>query len=194
MGSALGFAPWIVYWILVGNTPFRTAVLVAVAVAITSFVVVRIRRLPGQVIAIGGLGTFLVLTVLTFTASETFMERWIQPLSNVGVFVVALIGALIGKPFVREFAEVGRPPEVTGSRLFGHIVVVLTWIWVAAFAGMTVSSLVPPIMQGGETIRDGAAPLSIVCYWVIPFGLLGLAAIASRFLPERLVAAAGDKN
>ena len=30
-----------------------------------------------------------------------------QPLSNAGIFLVALTGVLIGKPFVREFAEVG---------------------------------------------------------------------------------------
>jgi hypothetical protein len=28
--------------------------------------------------------------------------------------------------------------------------------------------------------------LSFVCYWVIPFSLLGLAALASRILPERM--------
>jgi hypothetical protein len=35
----VGFAPWIVYWVLVGNVPFKTAVLVALAVAVLSFVI-----------------------------------------------------------------------------------------------------------------------------------------------------------
>jgi hypothetical protein len=30
----VGFAPWIVYWVLVGNVPFETAVLVALALAV----------------------------------------------------------------------------------------------------------------------------------------------------------------
>ena len=46
MGILLGFAPWIVYWVLVGNVPFHTAVLVALAVAVLSFVIGRIKGTP----------------------------------------------------------------------------------------------------------------------------------------------------
>jgi hypothetical protein len=188
VGILFGFAPWIVYWVLVGNVPFKTAVLVALAIAVLSFVVARAKGSPGRTLEIGAVGTFLVLTVLTFTLNQSFMERWIQPLSNAGIFVVALVGVLVGKPFVREFAAVGRPPEVTNSELFQRITTILTWIWVAAFAGMTISSLIPPIVQGEATILDTDAPLSFVCYWVIPFSLLGLAALASRVLPDRMTA------
>lgn len=186
----MGFAPWIVYWVLVGNVPFTTAVVVALAVAVLSFVIGRVKDEPGRTLEIGAVGTFLVLTVLTFTLSQSFMERWMQPLSNAGIFVVALTGVLIGKPFVREFAEVNQPPEVVSSDVFARITTLLTWIWVAAFGGMTVSSLVPPIVQRDATILDTKTPLSFVCYWVIPFSLLGLAALASRILPEKM--APGD--
>ena len=182
----MGFAPWIVYWVLVGNVPFTTAVLVALGVAVLSFLIGRVKRRPGRTLEIGAVATFLVLTVLTFTLSHAFMERWIQPLSNAGIFLVALTGVLIGKPFVREFAEVGQPPEVIDSDVFRRITALLTWIWVAAFAGMTVSSLIPPIVYGDATILDTKTPLSFACYWVIPFSLLGLAALASRVLPDRM--------
>ena len=36
MGIIFGFAPWIVYWVLVGNVPFRAAVLIAFAVAVAA--------------------------------------------------------------------------------------------------------------------------------------------------------------
>jgi hypothetical protein len=124
--------------------------------------------------------------VMTFTLSQQFMERWMQPLSNLGIFAVALVGALVGRPFVREFAEVDQPKEVVESEVFQKITMLLTWIWVAAFAGMTVSSAIPQIMQGDATILDTKTPLSFVCYWVVPFSLLGLAALASRVLPERM--------
>ena len=192
MGILFGFAPWIVYWVLVGNVPFSTAVLVALAIAVLSFVIGRIKRSPGSTLEIGAVGTFLVLTVLTFTLSQSFMERWLQPLSNAGIFLVALTGVLIGKPFVREFAQVGRPPEVVESEPFGRITALLTWIWVAAFAGMTVSSSIPPIVYGKATILDTKTPLSFVCYWVIPFSLLGLAALASKILPDRMTPAPED--
>ena len=192
MGILLGFAPWIVYWVLVGNVPFTTAVLVALGFAVVAFVFGRVKGTPGRTLEIGAIGTFLVLTVLTFVVSQSFMERWMQPLSNAGIFLTALTSVLVGKPFVREFAVVGQPPEVIESEPFREITTLLTWIWVAAFAGMTVSSAIPPIVQGDATILDTKTPLSFVCYWVIPFTLLGLAALASKILPERMAPAAEE--
>ncbi|GAC1396587.1 MAG: hypothetical protein NVSMB60_05450 [Mycobacterium sp.] len=186
MGILLGFAPWIVYWVLVGNVPFSVSVLVALVVAVLSFGIGRVRAAPGRTLEIGAVATFLVLAVLTFTLSQSFMERWIQPLSNAGILLVALVGALVGRPFVREFAQVDQPKEVIETEVFRRITSLLTWIWVAAFAGMTVSSAIPPIAQGDATILDTKTPLSFVCYWVIPFSLLGIAALASRVLPERM--------
>ena len=58
--------------------------------------------------------------------------------------------------------------------LFGQITSRLTWIWVAVFGGMTVSSSIPPIVLRDATILDAKTPLSYICYWVIPFSLLGL--------------------
>lgn len=192
MGTLIAFAPWIVYWILVGNVPFHTAVLIALAIAIAAFVIGRATGGPGRTLEIGAVGTFVVLTILTFVLDQDVMERWMQPLSNAGIFLVALIGALVGKPFVREFAAVGQPPGVVESDLFAHITAVLTWIWIAAFAGMTVSSAIPPIVQGDATILDTKTPLSFICYWVIPISLLGLAALASKFLPDRMMAGIND--
>lgn len=187
MSIVIGFAPWIVYWVLVGNVPFETAVLVALGIAVAGLVIGRVRRAPGVTFEIGAVATFLALTVLTFTVSTEFMERWLQPLSNVGIFLVALGGVVVGRPFVREFATADQPDEVVNSAVFQRITLVLTWIWVAAFAGMTVSSAIPPIVQGDATILDTRTPLSFLFYWVIPFSLMGLAALATRLLPGRMV-------
>ena len=116
MGILFGFAPWIVYWVLVGNVPFTTAVLVALAIAVVSFVIGRVKGAAGRTLEIGAVGTFLILAVLTFTVSQSFLERWMQPLSNAAIFVVALASVLIGRPFVREFAEVGQPKVRVGIR------------------------------------------------------------------------------
>ena len=189
-----GFAPWIVYWVLIGNVPFKVAVLAALAAAVLSFAVGRVKGASGRTLELGVIGTFVVLTVLTFTASQEFMERWVQPLSSAGIFLVALTGVLIGKPFVREFAEVDQAPEVVKSESFSRITTLVTWIWVGAFAGMTVSSAIPPIVQGDATILDTRTPLSFVCYWVIPFLLLFGAALASRMVVDRMVAEVNDPN
>ncbi len=186
MSILVGFAPWIVYWVLVGNVPFEAAVLVALAVAVAAFVIGRVKGTPGRSLEIGAIATFVVLAILTFTLSQSFMEQWMQPLSNAGIFLVALTGVLTGRPFVREFAEVDQPEEVIKGAVFKRITTLLTWIWVGAFAGMTVSSAIPPLVYGKATILDTKTPLSFVCYWVIPFTLLGAAALASRVLPEKM--------
>src|SRR5262249_25090725 len=156
-------------------------------------VIGRATGTPGRTLEIGAVGTFLALTVLTLWLSRAVLEQWIQPLSNTGIFLVALVGMLIGKPFVHEFAAADQPAGVGGSDLFGQITRYLTWIWVAVFAGMTVSSSMPPIAQalGGErgaqaAILDTKTPLSFVCYWVIPFSLLGLAMLVWRILLGRM--------
>ena len=192
MGMLFGFAPWIVYWVLVGNVPFLTAVLVALATAVAALVVGRMSAKPGRTLQIGAVATFAVLTVLTFALSQSFMERWMQPLSNAGIFLVALVGVMRGKPFVREYAEEGQPADVVNSDLFGQITTRLTWIWVGVFAGMTVSSAIPPIVQGDATILDTKTPLSFVFYWVIPFVLLSAGALASKALPDRMTAGLAD--
>ncbi len=192
MGIVAGFAPWIVYWVLVGNVAFTTAILVALAIAVASFLIGRARRKPGVTIEIGALATFLVLTVLTLTMDQLFMERWILPLSNAGILLVAVASLLIGKPFAGEFAESGQPAAVVTSELFARITTLVTWIWVGAFAAMTVSSAIPPIAQGVNntpaTILDTKTPLSYLCYWVLPFIFLGAAALVTRVLTDRMFA------
>ncbi|BBX07980.1 hypothetical protein [Mycolicibacterium aichiense] len=187
MGILVGFAPWIVYWVLVGNAPFTTAVLVALIVAILGLVMSRTRKAAGLTFEIGSVAAFFVLTVLTFVASQAFLEQWILPLSTAGILLITLVGTLAGTPFVREFAAAGRSEEIVTSEPFRKITSLLTWIWIAAFAGMTVSSAIPPIAASEATILDTANALSVLCYWVIPFALLGLAAVAARILPDTMV-------
>ncbi|OBK53573.1 hypothetical protein [Mycobacterium sp. 1081908.1] len=188
MGMLSGFAPWIVYWVLVGNVPFAAAVLVALAIAVAAF---ALGAPGGRPFQIGTVATFLVLTVLTFALGDSLDQRWMLPLSNAGILAVALVGALAGRPFVREFAAAEQPADVVKTELFGKLVRVLSWVWVAAFAGMTVSSAIPPIIDRSAGLQD-TAPLSYVGYWVIPFALWGLAALASRVLPDRMLAGIDD--
>ena len=187
-----GLAPWIVYWVLVGNVPFGAAALVALAVAAIALAIGSLSGKPDRSLEIGSAAVFVVLTGLTFALGESFAARWILPLSAAGFLVVALVGTLTGKPFVHAFAAAEQPADVVKTELFRRVVSVLSWIWVATAAGMTVSSAIPPIVRGDATIMDTKTPLSYACYWIIPFTLLGLAALASRLLPERMLAGIDD--
>ena len=74
------------------------------------------------------------------------LERWLLPLSNAGLLVVALAGVLTGKQFVLDLADAGPSADETRKRdLRPASPRQLQWIWVAAFGAMTVSSVIPPI-------------------------------------------------
>lgn len=181
------FVPWIVYWVLVGNVSFGTAVVVAFAltVLIAGSALPRGRRL--KVLEVGGVVVFAVLLGLTFLGEERFLERWIQPLTNAGLFAISLTSLLVGRPFTLEYAREQVPPDVARMPGFQFINRVLTAVWVAAFGVMTLASFVPPLVQGEATIRDGGSTLSIVGYWVIPFLALGLAAVFTGKFPDWFV-------
>lgn len=187
-----GLAPWIVYWVLVGNVPLPAAALVGLAVAAVALAIGHLTGKPERTLEIGSAAVFVVLTGLTFALGDRFSHRWILPLSIAGFLVVALAGTLTGKPFVRAFAAAEQPADVRTTELFARAVNVLSWVWVGTLAVMTVSSAIPPLIRGDATILDTRTPLSYACYWLIPFTLFGLAALASRVLPERMLAGIDD--
>ncbi|BBZ67329.1 hypothetical protein MINS_27580 [Mycolicibacterium insubricum] len=194
MTSLFGFAPWLVYWVLVGNVPFSTSVLCALAVAVVALVIDWRRGGSGHTLQIGATLTFTVLTVLTSVLGDDVRQRWLLPLSIAGLLLVALIGALTGRPFVREFVEPGLPPEITDSDLFARVATRITWVWVGVFAAMTVSALIPPVVSGQASIVDSDKPLSFVCYWVIPVLLLAGGAMVAKELPERMLVGLDDEE
>jgi hypothetical protein len=61
MGFVLGFLPWILYWVLVGNVDFRVAVCVPLAVAVGTEVVSRMRGQPWRSLEVGSLLIFVLL-------------------------------------------------------------------------------------------------------------------------------------
>lgn len=185
MGILFGFAPWIVFWVLVGNVPATAAAVVALAVAVAGVALVRAAGKPVRTFEIGSTAMLFVLAVLAFALSEAALARWLPALSNAAVFLAALASILLGKPFARDYAAAEQPADVVKTELFEGMARALTWIWVAVFAAMTVSSLIPPLL-------DTKGPLSYVLCWIIPFSLFGAAALASRFVPERLLAGIGD--
>ncbi|MGB7114185.1 MAG: hypothetical protein WBD77_27250 [Mycobacterium sp.] len=192
MGILFGFAPWIVYWTLVGNVPLLAAATVALAISVAGLAAGRITRPLGRTLELGSGATFLVITAVTVLASRSVVQRWVLPLSIAGILLVTLIALLIGKSFVHEYAAAGQPPGVIDSDVFGQISTRLTWVWVVVFGGMTVSSSIPPIVRTDVSIVDTRSPLAYIGYWVIPFSVLALGALATKVLPDLMTAAAGD--
>jgi acyl-CoA thioester hydrolase/bile acid acetyltransferase-like protein/bile acid acyltransferase/acyl-CoA thioester hydrolase-like protein len=183
LGYVPGFLPWVLYWVLIGNVPFRTAVCVALAVAVGTHVVSRLRGRPSRGLDVGSLLVFVVLAVAAFVLDDAVLERWLQPLSNAGIFLVALVGLLVGRPFVREYAADSVDAVTARSDGFRAVTAAMTWLWVVVFAAMTVLATIPPLVDGAATIRDENGLLSVLCYWVVPCVLLGTAGLVSGLFP-----------
>jgi hypothetical protein len=189
VGILFGFAPWIVYWALVGNAPLLVAALIAFAIAIAGLVAGYLTRTPRRSLEIGSGTTFLILTALTVLADQSVAQRWALPLSFAGILLATLLGGQLGRSFVHEYAAANQPPSVVNSDVFGQITSRLTWVWVAVFAAMTLSA---SVTAAAEPKLAAHTPAVYLGYWVVPFTLLGLGALATRILPDWMIAAAGD--
>lgn len=182
MGFVLGLLPWVLYWVLIGNVVFRLAVCLVLAVAVGTHVVSRLCRQPWRLFDLGSLVVFAILTLAAFVFADAVLERWLQPLGNLGLLVVALVGLLVGRPFVWEYTADFVDATTARSDRFRRVTTTMTWLWVAVFAAMTVVTVIPPLVDEAATIHDTGL-LSVLCYWVLPCVLLGLAASASGLVP-----------
>lgn len=190
MGILAGFIPWLVYWAFIGNVPSTIAGLAALTLAVASLTVGRTGNRPGRTLEIWSVGTFSVLTVLPLVSSESFAARWVQPLSFLALLLAALTGVLTGRPLVREFAAANQPAQVINGESFGPTTTLVNSIWLAALTGMTMSSVIPSIVHGDAATGDGTRPVAYLCSWVVPFLLLGSAALTDRILTDRMIAEA----
>ena len=190
----VGFAPWIVYWVLVGNAPFLTAVLAGLGLAVAINLITLARRQPLMVLDAGTALVFAVFVIMALTLPEDFLERWLQPLGNAGLFAIVLVSIIIGKPFTLQYARKSTPPEQWDEPGFVYICQLLAWVWAGTLAFMTIVSLIPPIVDGDATVRDADDTLSVICYWVLPFIALGLAMIFTSKYPDWFIEASGGED
>ncbi|HKQ41122.1 MAG TPA: hypothetical protein VJT79_01475, partial [Pseudonocardia sp.] len=145
--------------------PFRVAAVLVLVVAIAVQVLGRLRRQPWRSLEVGSLAVFTLLAVAAFVVDDDVLARWMQPLSNLGIFLVALGGLAVGRPFVREYAAASvddRTARTARTDGFATITRDMTVLWVGVFAAMTVVSAVPPVVDGAATLRDDDDLLSIL--------------------------------
>jgi dienelactone hydrolase len=189
----VGFAPWIVYWILSGNTKISTAVLVALALSVLNNANQYRRDHALIALEAGTTVWFAVALVLSYTVSDEWLLRWMSPLSNGAFFAVMLTTALIKKPFTVQYAKQTTPPEIWDTPGFMYVNWALTWVWIAATGLMTVISMVPSLVDSNASLTSDD-PLNIACYWVLPYGLLGLCVIFTARFPDWFGAAFDDAD
>ena len=190
----VGFAPWIVYWVLVGNAPFLTAVLAGLGLAVAINLITLTRRQPLMVLDAGTALVFGVFVIMALTLPDDFLERWLQPLGNASLLAIVFVSIIIDKPFTLQYARKSTPPEQWDEPGFVYVCQLLAWVWAGTLAFMTIVSLIPPIVDGDATVRDADDTLSVICYWVLPFMALGLAMIFTSKYADWFIEASGGED
>jgi len=139
MGIFLSFLPWIAFWILSGRESF--AIAAAASAAVVFFITIRdIREHNIKVLDLGTLVFFVLLTVAAFTPWAEWIDRNALPLSNVALFLIALISILIRKPFTLQYAREQVDPKFWDSPAFYSTSLAISWVWCATFAIVAVTS------------------------------------------------------
>lgn len=196
MGILASFAPWIVYWILVGDIPFEVSSIVALVVAVAAWVLQRRTSRDtgnyGGVFEMGTVAWFVLSTVIAMVATPAVAQHWLLALSFTGIFVVTSVSTYLGESFVREHISAGLPADVLKTDLFARVVTLLSWMWVAVFAAMAVSASIPSVIDPDSTLYDVKSPLVYACYWVVPTTLFAAAALASKAIPAQMMAGIDD--
>lgn len=183
-GFLVGFAPWILYWILTGAISFRAAVSVSLAVSVVSNLATLARHRTPKILEIGTTVAFVGLAVVGFATDDVFISRWIQPIGNAAFLAIMVVSVILKRPFTMQYAEESTPPEMWGTPGFIYVNKRITWVWIAVTAFMTALSLVPPIVQGEATMDDGGSPLSIACYWILPYTAMAGAIVFTSKFPD----------
>jgi hypothetical protein len=70
VGFVLGFLPRLLYWVLIGNVPFRLTAVLVLMVAVAVQVIQRLRYQPWHSLEIGSVAEFALLAITGFVMDE----------------------------------------------------------------------------------------------------------------------------
>jgi hypothetical protein len=171
----VGFAPWIVFWVVSSPSSWEWAALGAFLTALILAIPDAVRRRP-KILDVGTIAFFGVLSVLGAVldrADLDWLEDWSQALSSGALAVIAL-GSLAVVPFTEQYARDSTPEEYWSSPTFKSVNRVLTLVWGLVFL---VSAILGVIAEEAD---DGSDLLN----WIIPIVLVVGAVKFTAWYPD----------
>jgi intracellular septation protein A len=179
MGALVGFAPWIVFWVVGGFYGFEVAA-AAAFVASVAVILPDVLHHRVKVLDAGTLVSFAALALLGLTAESAWFARYAAPLSNAALTLVILVSILVRQPFVLQYAREGRPREQWNEPHFVRACYIITWVWLTAILVQTLFTLLAVLVPAERDLFR----------YVIPYGALVVALAFTRWYPHHLEAAA----
>ncbi len=171
----VGFAPWIVFWVVASPSSWEWAALGALLTALILAIPDATRRSP-KILDIGTIAFFAVLSVLGAVLDRSdldWLEDWSQALSSGALAVIAL-GSLAFVPFTEQYARDSTPREYWSSPTFKSVNRVLTLMWGAVFVASAICGVL------AEEVDDGSDLLN----WIIPIVLVVGAVKFTAWYPD----------
>jgi hypothetical protein len=144
LGIIVSFAPWIIFWILAGET-FFVATLGAFVVSIVMLVPELLRHKP-KILDVGTLVFFAVMTVAALTVDRGWFERYANPLSDGALALITLVSILVRMPFTMQYARDSVPQQYWTSPGFIRAGYLISSVWCASFIFQTVSTLLAALV------------------------------------------------
>ncbi len=161
----VGFAPWIIFWVVASPSTWEYATLGALIAAVILAIPDAEKRSLKllDVTTIAFFAFFSVLAIFLDPADLDWLEDYSQAISS-GVLAVIVLGSLAYVPFTEQYARETTPREVWDRPEFKHVNRQLTLVWGLVFLASAVCGL---IAQGADSAstRDWFN-------WIIPIILI----------------------
>ncbi len=147
---ALGFAPWIAYWVLVA-LPQDGAIVVALGIS-CALMAQQIWSRSYRLLDVATFVYFAIAAFITFPIGSPLFIIHVAPLSFGFLFAMAVFSFVIRQPFTGHTARYGYPPEYWNNPDFIALHRTITAAWallfllcgmILTFTDLSTSSIVP---------------------------------------------------
>jgi hypothetical protein len=159
----VGFAPWIIFWVVAAPSTWEYATLGAlIAAVILAIPDAQNRRLKLlDVATIAFFGVFSLLAVFLDPAELDWLEDYSQAISS-GVLSLLVLGSLAFVPFTEQYARESAPREVWHTPLFKQVNRTLTLVWGSVFAASAVLGVIAQNVDSGQDWLNWIIPIILV--------------------------------
>ncbi len=181
MSMLLAFAPFLAFAVLQNLVGTHNALLAATAISALLIVretVFQKRSLKwleaGSLVLFGGLAVLAKQPAIHLSIVE------VRLIVDAGLFVIAAVSLLVGRPFTLQYAREQVSSEVAARPGFIAVNMAMTAVWALAFAAIVAADAAMLYLPGFTSLAGTAAIVAS----------MGVAALVSAWLPKAILSKA----
>jgi hypothetical protein len=168
MSIALGFAPFIAFFVMLKLVSPLAGLATALAISALSCLRMWRARQSIKILEVGSLALFGALIVYTVIAAPVWSAATVKLTVDTGLLAIALVSLAIGQPFSLQYARERVPQALWASPVFLHANRMITTVWAVAFAihaaADAAAEYLPAVPLGVEIVVSIAALLAALWF------------------------------